>query len=98
MGAIAAAYPNGTIVIVSPDLDAAGARELAERVRNAAARIEVAAGNAGRISLSVATATGQVTRGVERSQLLTRAMSLADELTGAGGDRTGAIELSSPQA
>jgi PleD family two-component response regulator len=93
IGTIAAAYPNGTIVVVFPDLGATGASLLAERIRAEAGKLEIGACRGSHVSLSVAAATGRVTKGVERSQLLTRAMSHVDELAAAGGDRVGILEL-----
>jgi sigma-B regulation protein RsbU (phosphoserine phosphatase) len=92
LGTIAAAYPNGTIVVVAPELDGDSARHLAECLHAGIGGLRSAEGGI-RTTASVAVVSGRVTKGVDRSQLLTTAMSHAQELTETGGDRVAVLEL-----
>ena len=78
VGTVAAAYRNGIIILVAPELGASVGRELAETlhatVRNCACRIRNRS-ISDYVTASVAAITGRVKRTVDRVQLLTQAIS-----------------------
>jgi phosphoserine phosphatase RsbU/P len=90
IGVVAAAYRNGMIVIVAPELRAQPALELAEALRNSVSKLGIANPEsiaADHVTASVVVVTGRVTRWVDRVQLLTRAISAVPRIAAAGGNR-----------
>jgi phosphoserine phosphatase RsbU/P len=90
VGVAAAAYPNGTIVLVVPELQARPALELGERLRIAVSRLGIPnpeGTDAGHVTVSVVVVTGRVKRWIDRVHLLTRAISAVARASAAGGDR-----------
>lgn len=90
VGVVAAAYRDGMIVVVVPELRAQPAMELAETLREAVARLGIANSEsiaADHVTASVAVVTGRVARWMDRVQLLTRAISAVPRIAAAGGNR-----------
>jgi len=90
IGAMAASYPNGLMIIVAPDVGAAGAQKLAHSLRGAVAGLginnrEVFAGD--RVTASAAVVTACVKGGPDRVKLLTQAVTAAQRGAAEGGDR-----------
>ncbi|MGP9810390.1 response regulator [Rhodopseudomonas sp. NSM] len=91
VGVVAAAYRNGTIVLIAPDLPFQRAFELGDTLRAAVSDLRIAnpeAIYADHVTASVAVVTGQVDSGIERIHLLTRAMAAVPRAAADGGDRT----------
>lgn len=96
IGVIAAAYPNGMVVVVAPRCDAATARGLAETLRRAVARLALANREsiaADHVTVSVSVATGATGDKTRRVKLFTEAIFEAQRATAAGGDRVVALTL-----
>ena len=97
IGIVAAAYRNGTIVLVAPGAGARSARELAETLRTTVLKLRLPNSESAvsdYVTASVVAITGRVKRAVDRVQLLTQAISRVQDATGAGGDRVaGADDL-----
>jgi PleD family two-component response regulator len=94
LGAVPASYRNGLITVIVPDVDAADAGRLAETLRKAVSRLAIPNSEsiaADHVTASVAVATGRVNGGVERVNLLTRAISGAQSAAAAGGNKVVAI-------
>lgn len=90
VGVVAATYGNGMIVLIAPDLSSKAALELGEVLRSSIARLAIdnpeSIGTNG-VTTSVAVVSGRVKCGIDRVQLLTRAISFAPKISAAGGDR-----------
>jgi phosphoserine phosphatase RsbU/P len=93
-GSVAAAYDNGTIVLVAPELAAASAHLLGETLCTTIGnlRLSDAAQNTARdaateLTASVAAVTGSMKRPIERVDLLTQAISRVEDAVRAGGNR-----------
>ncbi len=96
VGIVAAAYRNGTIVLVAPELAANCARDLGETLRATVAKLRLPNSEAvasDYITGSVAAITGQVKRASDRVQLLTQAISRAQDASGEGGNRVLALTM-----
>jgi len=96
IGAIAASYRNGLIILVLPEYGAAPARKLAEALRAAVARLDIANSEAiaaDHVTASVAVVTGTARRGLGRVHLLTHAISTIKSATAAGGNRVVAVDV-----
>jgi PleD family two-component response regulator len=96
VGIVAAAYRNGTIVLVAPELEASPARALGETLRATVAKLRVSnseAVAADHITASVSAVTGHVKQAVDRVQLLTQAIARVQDAAGAGGDRVLAVSI-----
>lgn len=96
VGIIPAAYRNGVIVLVAPDIGAAEAAALGKTLCNAVSRLHL--GNsesvaADHVTASVSVVTGQVRRGTDRVQLMTQAISAMQAAAAAGGNRVAAMTL-----
>ena len=94
IGALAGAYRNGLIAVIAPDIGAAAAASLGETLRGSVARLAIACGEtiaADHVTVTVAVATGFVQNGIDRVQLLTRAIASGQEAAVAGGNRVVAI-------
>lgn len=93
VGVIAAAYRNGVIVLIVPELRANQAKELAETLRASVAALAIDNAEAivaDYITASVAVVTGRVDRWTDLNHLLTRALSVVREVAAIGGDRVAA--------
>jgi PleD family two-component response regulator len=96
VGIVAAAYRNGTIVVVAPELAAHAAGELAETVRATVSKLRLPNSEAvasDHVTASVAVITGRVKQTVDRVQLLTQAIARAHDAAGAGGNRVLALTM-----
>lgn len=96
VGIVAAAYRNGTIVVVAPDLAANSARDFGEALRSTVAKLRLPNSEgvaSDHVTASVAAITGRVKRAVDRVQLLTQAISRVQEAAVAGGDRVLALTI-----
>jgi GGDEF domain-containing protein len=96
IGTVTAAYRNGTIIIVAPELEAAPARDLGETLRATVAKLRLPNSEAvasDHVTASVAAITGRVKQAVDRVQLLTQAVSRVQDAASAGGDRVLAMSM-----
>jgi PleD family two-component response regulator len=96
IGAIAASYRNGLIILVLPEYGAAAARKLAEGLRVAVSKLDIANSEsiaADHVTASVAVVTGNARRGLGRVHLLTHAISTIKGVTAAGGNRVVAVDI-----
>jgi PleD family two-component response regulator len=94
LGAVAACYRNGLIVVVVPDSEAVSAKVLGESLRKSIAELGITNREsivADHLTASVAVATGRVRDGVDRVQLLSRAIATAQEAAASGGNRLMAV-------
>jgi PleD family two-component response regulator len=96
IGAVAAAYRNGMIVLVLPDWDAPSSTQLGETLRAAVSHLAIANSEsiaADHVTASVAVVTGRVRRGVDRIHLLTHAISTVQGAAAAGGNRVVSVNV-----
>jgi phosphoserine phosphatase RsbU/P len=96
VGVIAAAYRNGTIILIAPELAAGPARQLGETLCTTIARLRLPnseSTGADHVTASVATVTGHVKRGIDRIYLLTHAISKVKDAIAAGGNRVLALSI-----
>jgi PleD family two-component response regulator len=94
LGAVAASYRNGLIAVVVPESGAVSAKILGENLRRSIAELKIANSEsiaADHVTASVAVATARVRDGVDRVQLLSRAIASAQAAASAGGDRLIAV-------
>jgi len=97
IGAVGAAYRNGIIIVIAPDYDAVAAGKLGEALRAAIANLRIRNSEAiaaEHVTASVVVASGRARRGVERAQLLTRAISTIKSAVTSGGNRVLALDVS----
>jgi PleD family two-component response regulator len=90
IGIVAAAYRNGIIILVAPEVAAGPARELGETLRATVAKLRLPNSESlvsDYVTASVAAITGRVKRAIDRVQLLTHAIARVQDAAGAGGDR-----------
>lgn len=90
IGAIAASYRNGLILIVAPDLSAPGAQKLAQALCAGIAQLRIGSREliaADHVTASAAVISARVRRGPERVKLLTQAISTVQRVTAEGGNR-----------
>jgi phosphoserine phosphatase RsbU/P len=90
IGIVAAAYRNGVIILVAPELGASSARELGEKLRATVSRLRLPNSEAvvsDHVTASVAAITGRAKQAIDRVQLLTQAIAKVRDATGEGGDR-----------
>ena len=90
IGIVAAAYRNGTIILVAPELGASSARELGEALCTTIARLRIPNSESivsDSITASVAAITGSVSRAMDRVRLLTEAIAKVKDVAGEGGNR-----------
>jgi phosphoserine phosphatase RsbU/P len=90
IGIVAAAYRNGIIILVAPEVGASAARELGEALRTTVAKLRLRNSESivsDYVTASVVAATGRVKRAMDRVQLLTQALARVQDASGAGGDR-----------
>ena len=96
VGIIPAAYRNGTIILVAPELNANSARQLGEMLCSTIARLRLPVAEpsaADHVTASVAAVTGRVRRGVDRIYLLTQAITKVQDAIAAGGNRVLALSV-----
>lgn len=96
VGIVAAAYRNGTIVLVAPELGAKPAREFGEALCSTVAKLRLPnseAVSSDYVTASVAAITGRVKQAIDRVQLLTQAISRLQDVAGAGGNRVLALTV-----
>jgi PleD family two-component response regulator len=96
VGIVAAAYRNGTIILVAPELAANCAHDLGETLRATVAKLRLPNSEAvasDYVTASVAAITGPVKHGIDRVQLLTQAISRVQDAEGAGGNRVLAVTI-----
>ena len=98
IGVIAAAYRNGMIIVVAPELGLAAARELAETLHSTVQKLRLPNPESiasDYVTASVAAVTGRGKRDIDRIQLLTQAISRVQQAEGAGGNRVVALTMES---
>ena len=96
IGIVAAAYRNGTIVLVAPELAANSARDLGETLRATVDKLRLPNSEAlasDHVTASVAAITGRVKRTNDRVRLLTQAIARVQDATGEGGNRVLAMTV-----
>jgi len=96
IGIVAAAYRNGTIVLVAPELAANSARDLGETLRATVDKLRLPNSEAlasDHVTASVAAITGRVKRTNDRVRLLTQAIARVQDATGKGGNRVLAMTV-----
>lgn len=90
VGIIAAAYRNGIIILVAPEIEGSSARELGEALRTTVAKLRLPNSESvvsDYVTASVVAITGRVKLAADRIQLLTQAISKVQDAASAGGDR-----------
>ena len=95
IGTVAAAYRNGIITVMAPELGAVPARNLAEALHKAVAKLGLANSEsiaADHVTVSVAVATSHVRSGTDRVELLTQAIASAQAAAAKGGNRVVAVK------
>jgi PleD family two-component response regulator len=96
VGIIAAAYPNGIIILVAPEFAANSARQFAESVRATVSKLRLPHPEADafdHVTASVVAVTGNVQREVDRVHLLTQAISRVQDVSSSGGNRVLALTV-----
>jgi PleD family two-component response regulator len=96
VGATAAAYRNGLIILVLPGYGGEAARKLGEDLRAAVAKLNIPnpeAVVADHITASVAVVSGSVRRGIGRVHLLTHAISTIKGAMTSGGNQVVAVDI-----
>jgi len=90
VGVVAAAYRDGMIVLVVPEMQSEPALELGEALRASISGLTIPnpeSIGANHVTASVAVVTGRVKRWIDRVHLLTRAISAVPRIAAAGGNR-----------
>lgn len=96
VGAIAAAYRNGLIILILPEYDGEAARKLGEDLRAAVAKLGIPNPEsvaADYVTASVAVVSGRVRRGIGRVHLLTHAISTIKGAVTSGGNQVVAVDI-----
>jgi phosphoserine phosphatase RsbU/P len=96
IGIIPAAYRNGMIILVAPDLAAGSARALGEALCSTIARLRLRnpeSIGSDHVTASVAAVTGQPKGGTDRIYLLTQAIAKVKDAIAAGGNRVLALSM-----
>jgi phosphoserine phosphatase RsbU/P len=94
IGSVAAAYQNGIIILIAPELGANSARELAETLRATVQKLRLRNSESvasDYVTASVAAVTGRVKRTVDWVQPLNQAISGVQQAADAGGNRVLAL-------
>jgi PleD family two-component response regulator len=94
IGVVSAAYRNGMIVVVAPELDANAAHRLGEELHAAISKPGSAGFEStvsGNLTASVAVITARAKRDIDRIYLLSRAIARVQDVTGGGGNRVVAL-------
>jgi len=90
VGTTAAAYRNGMIIVVAPELGALPAREFAESLHTTVRKLRLPNSESvasDYVSASVAVVTGRVKAGHDAISLLTQAIARVQQAAISGGDR-----------
>lgn len=90
VGVVAAAYRDGMIVLVVPEMQSKPALELGEALRASISKLAIPnpeAIGANHVTASVAVVTGRVKRWIDRVHLLTQAVTAVPRVAAAGGNR-----------
>jgi len=93
----AAAYHDGIIVLIAPNLAAGGARTLGEVLRGAIEGLRLANSEAiarDMVTVSVGVVTGRAGRDTSRASFIADARATATQAGAAGGNRVVAVDLS----
>ena len=97
VGIVAAAYRNGIIILIAPEVSSTSARQLGETVRTTIAKLRLPNSESlvsDYVTASVAAVTGQTKRGNDRVKLLTSAITKVQAAAaGSGGDRVLALTM-----
>jgi GGDEF domain-containing protein len=96
VGIVAAAYRNGVIIIVAPEVGEKDARALAEALCKTVSKLRLRNSESlvsDHVTASVAAITGQAKRAVDRVQLLTQAIAKSQDAAAAGGNRVLALTI-----
>jgi len=96
VGVVAAAYHNGLIMLVGPELAADPAWQLAEQLRKAISALEMVNSEsiaADHVTASVAVATGRTSASLDGMHLLTNAIATVRNAEAAGGNRVVAVAV-----
>jgi PleD family two-component response regulator len=96
VGIVAAAYRNGIIILVAPEVEAKSARELGEALRKTVSKLRLPNPESvvsDYMTASVAAITGKAKQASDRIHLLTHAIAKVQDATGAGGDRVLAVTV-----
>jgi PleD family two-component response regulator len=96
VGIVAAAYRNGMIILVAPEVEAKSARELGETLRKTVSKLRLPNPESvvsDYVTASVAAITGQAKQAIDRVHLLTHAIAKVQDAAGAGGDRVLAVTM-----
>jgi len=96
VGVLAAAYRNGVIILVVPELGADATLDLAETLQAEIAALAIPNSEAiasNHVTASIAVTNGRVRSGADRVQLLTRAIATAQKTAANGGDRIIAVAV-----
>jgi sigma-B regulation protein RsbU (phosphoserine phosphatase) len=94
VGVVAAAYRNGLILLVGPDLSAEPARQLGEGLCRIVSTLGIANSEsiaADHVTASVAVAPGPIGATTDRMHLLTNAIATVRKAEAAGGNRVVAV-------
>jgi hypothetical protein len=92
IGVIAAAYRNGSIILILPGYGATAANEVPEALRVSVSKLNIKNCEsiaANHVTPSVAVVTGCVQHGLARVHLLTHALSTIKDAATAGGEPRG---------
>jgi PleD family two-component response regulator len=96
VGIVAAAYRNGVIILVAPEVGAKSARELGETLRTTVSKLRLPNSESvvsDYVTASVAAITGKAKQAIDRIHLLTHAIAKVQDAAGAGGDRVLAFTI-----
>ena len=96
VGVVAAAYRNGLMMLVAPELSPEPARQLGEQLCKTVSSLDIVNSEsiaADHVTASVAVATGPVAVSVDRMRLLTNAISTVRRAEAAGGNRVVAVAV-----
>jgi sigma-B regulation protein RsbU (phosphoserine phosphatase) len=96
VGIVAAAYRNGVIILVAPEVGSTAARELGETLRTAVSKLRLRNSEsvvADYVTASVAAITGKAKQAIDRIHLLTHAIAKVQDAASSGGDRVLAFTL-----
>ena len=96
IGTVAAAYRNGTLILIAHEMGAGPARELGETLRTTISKLRLANSEAvasNHFTATVVAMTGHVKRPVDRVQLLTHAIAQLKNAAISGGDRVLALTI-----
>jgi sigma-B regulation protein RsbU (phosphoserine phosphatase) len=96
VGSIAAAYRNGMIILIAPQVGAGVARKLGETLCSTVSKLRLRNSESivsDHVTASVAAITGQMKRDIDRVHLLTEAISRVKDVAATGGNRVLALTV-----